>query len=75
MYCLVEFTHDDETPIAIAHLNWIVGNSQCYWPPFWKNSTKLNVALKCGTKPDPNTWTIHSIHIVGNRKFGKRLSL
>ncbi|CAL8140642.1 unnamed protein product [Orchesella dallaii] len=69
MYCIVEFGgHQRE--IAVAPSSWIVsGGNNCYWPHFWKNTTKLLAAIKACVPPDTVTWTTFDIHIVGGRHF------
>lgn len=71
MYCLVEFGGPSQD-IEIAHRSWING-SKCYWPPFWKNNSKLRSALKKGTAPDPTTWNLFEVHIIGGKFFGNNV--
>lgn len=70
MFCIVDFG-GPQSSVAIAHKNWLHGNSQCYWPNFWKNNGKLTKALKTGMVPDPDTWKLYDIHVVGNKYFSK----
>lgn len=72
MYCIVEFA-GPQKEIAVAVSSWILeGNRRCYWPPFWKNATKLATALISNTVPDSNSWSIYDIHVVGDRYFGEQ---
>lgn len=70
-FCIVSFQKEgQDQEVAVIHKNWIFDDA-CYWPPFWKNATKLTAAIKMGTRPDFSNWSMHSIHIVAGKYYGK----
>jgi len=59
---IVEFSKTKD--VAVIHRKWLEGESVCYWPPFWKNRTKLQKSIKNGEIPDKSTWGTYDIRIL-----------
>lgn len=72
MFALIEFCGPNPL-VAVVHKNWIFDN-KCYWPPFAKNTIKLNTAVRNGQVPDTTTWTTYDMHVIGGKFFGKFIS-
>lgn len=70
MYCIAEFAGvGDRREVAVVHKSWVHGN-KCYWPSFWRQSSRLQKALKTGELPNPQEWFMYEIRVIGNRYFG-----
>ncbi len=71
MFGIAEFSGiGDRKEIAVVHQSWVQGN-KCFWPDFWRNKTKLLTSIKRGEKPNPQTWLLYEIRILGNKFYGK----
>lgn len=72
---IVKFVHEDPEleEVAIIHSGWLITESSCYWPSYWRQKAKLTKALKGGENPNTLSWTTHNIQIL--HSYGKYLDL
>lgn len=80
-FLIVKFlsTEQQEEEVGIVHKNWTIEvgnveegnlNIKCYWPPYWKTTSKLKKAIESAEEPNPSSWKLYDIKIMHSyRKF------
>lgn len=50
---------------AIVHSSWLRNGNKTYWPPYWKNSRKLEKSVQRGEPVNSETWSLYDIRVFG----------